>query len=323
MSRKLSDRQTRRISAQQERRLGRAASAGTSGIPADAAIVVAHYGYEVVVSHRGALHACDWRRQSGDLAVNDRVLLAYPPNARPVIEAVYPRARTLYKWQGRKAKPVVSHIDQLLICLALEPDYQTALIDRYLIAAHEAGIGCALLVNKTDLGDSAALDAHHARLAPYRALGYPVYPAAVEKQHGIAPLAEWLHGRQTVLCGQSGVGKSSLIKHLLPDADIWIQSISHATGLGRHTTTNLRRYPVNDTTALIDTPGVRGFALTHLTRAQILAGYPDIAEHAAHCRFNDCTHRFEPGCAVLAALESAPHLRPRYDSLMQLLEETP
>lgn len=315
MTRKLSRQQNRRINAQQARRLQDSADA-------DAAIVVAHYGYEIIVSHNGRLSACDWRKHSGDIAVGDRVLLAHS-DARPVIEAIYPRERTLYKWQGRKAKPIASHIDQLLICLAVEPDFQTALIDRYLIAACEAGIQAAILLNKTDLADAEHLAELQARLAPYRTLGHPLFFAAVEHQQGTTALTDWLSGKQTVLCGQSGVGKSSLIKHLIPDADIWIQTLSQATGLGRHTTTNLRRYPVDAHTALIDTPGVRGFALTHLTREQILSAYPDILAHAAHCRFNDCTHRFEPDCAVLAALAQTPALQARYDSLMQLLEETP
>lgn len=312
MNTKLSRHQNRRISARQTRHLQEDGE--------NAAIVAAHYGYEIIVSHHGRLLACDWRKQSGDIAVGDRVVLNQS-SARPVIEAVHPRTRTLYKWQGRKARPVVSHIDRILICTAIEPDFQTALIDRYLTAALDAGIEAAILLNKTDLACAATLAHAETRLAPYRALGHTIFFASIETQRGTAALHEWLHGRQTVLCGQSGVGKSSLIKQLLPDADIWIQALSQATGLGRHTTTNIRRYPIDAHTALIDTPGVRGFALTHLTRAQITAGFPDIAAHAAHCRFNDCTHRFEPDCAVLAALEETPALRPRYDSLMQLLED--
>ncbi|MDO4777012.1 MAG: ribosome small subunit-dependent GTPase A [Cardiobacteriaceae bacterium] len=315
MSGKLSHQQHRRIRAQHERRLEAA--------DADAAIVVAHLGYEVIVSHHGELHACDWRKRSNDIAVNDRVLVRHGKDGRPVIEAVYPRERTLYKWQGRKAKPVVSHIDQLLVCIAIEPAFQTALIDRYLIAAREAGIEAAILVNKTDLADAAARAALDAQLSPYRMLGHSIFYAAVEQRLGLAALEDWLTGRETVLCGQSGVGKSSLIKQLIPDADIWIQAISQATGLGRHTTTNLRRYPLDDATALIDTPGVRGFALTHLEREQILAGYPDITAHAAHCRFADCSHHHEPDCAVQLALANGDIVRARYDSLMQLLDETP
>ena len=312
MNRKLSQQQNRRIHAQQTRRVQQGEHI---------AIVVAHYGYEVVVSHNGELLACDWRKHSGDIAVNDRVILKDQAGQRPVIEAVCPRERTLSKWQGRKAKPVVSHIDQLLVCVAVEPDFQTALIDRYLIAAREAGIASALFVNKTDLADTEKQAALHVRLAPYHALGYPVFYASVTHGTGMDALTSWLAGKETVLCGQSGVGKSSLIQALVPDADIWIQAISQVTGLGRHTTTNIRRYPLNAHSALVDTPGVRGFALEHLTRDAILAGYPDIAAHAAHCRFNDCTHRFEPDCAVLAALDSHALPRARYDSLMQLLED--
>ena len=146
-----------------------------------------------------------------------------------------------------------------------------------------------------------------------------MYRASLQENGVPADLAAWLQDKQTILCGQSGVGKSSLIRSLKPDADIWIQAISAATGHGRHTTTNLRRYPLDDATALIDTPGVRGFALEHLDRAQILAACPDIREHASHCRFYDCDHQTAPDCAVLAALERGDIAPARYHNLLQLL----
>ena len=188
------------------------------------------------------------------------------------------------------------------------------------MTAHYAGIPAAILHNKTDLLDADGIAALEERLAPYRALNIPVYTASLQED-GVPPaLAAWLQDKQTILCGQSGVGKSSLIRSLKPDADIWIQAISEATGHGRHTTTNLRRYPLDEATALIDTPGVRGYALEHLDRAQIINACPDIAPHAGQCRFADCDHQTAPDCAVLAALARGDIAPARYHNLLQLLE---
>lgn len=309
---KLNKQQRRRIAAQQADKLA-------EGDASQSATVVCHLGYQLILEQYGALLTADWRKHSGDIACNDRVLIHRTDDNHAVVEAILPRHNALAKWQGRKAKTIAANLDQLLITIAAEPDWQENLIDRHLIAAHYAGIPVAILHNKTDLLDDAATAALEARLAPYRALGIPVYSASLQKNGVPADLAAWLQDKQTILCGQSGVGKSSLIRSLKPDADIWIQAISAATGHGRHTTTNLRRYPLDDATALIDTPGVRGFALEHLDRAQILAACPDIREHASHCRFHDCDHQTAPDCAVLAALERGDIAPARYHNLLQLL----
>ena len=286
---------------------------------ADTATVVSHLGYQLILEHHGALLSADWRKHSGDIACNDRVLIHRTDDTHAVVEAILPRHNALAKWQGRKEKTVAANLDQLLITIAAEPDWQENLIDRHLIAAHHAGIPAAILHNKTDLLDADGIAALEERLVPYRALNIPVYSASLQED-GVPPaLAAWLQDKQTILCGQSGVGKSSLIRSLKPDADIWIQAISEATGHGRHTTTNLRRYPLNDTTALIDTPGVRGYALEHLDRAQIINACPDIAPHAGQCRFADCDHQTAPDCAVLAALARGDIAPARYHNLLQLL----
>lgn len=286
---------------------------------ADTATVVSHLGYQLILEHHGQLLAADWRKHSGDIACNDRVLIHRSDDSHAVVEAILPRKNALAKWQGRKAKTVAANLDQLLITIAAEPLWQENLIDRHLIAAHHAGIPAAILHNKSDLLDADGIAALEERLAPYRALNIPVYSASLQED-GVPPaLAAWLQDKQTILCGQSGVGKSSLIRSLKPDADIWIQAISAATGHGRHTTTNLRRYPLDDTTALIDTPGVRGYALEHLDRAQIINACPDIAPHAGQCRFADCDHQTAPDCAVLAALARGDIAPARYHNLLQLL----
>lgn len=313
MSAKLNKQQQRRIRANRLDKL--------RDYEADAVgVVVSHLGFEVMVSYQGQLLTADWRKQIGTIACNDKVLIS-KKNNRAVIEAVLPRSHTLSKWSGRELKPLVSHVDQLLIVIAVKPQWQSGLLDRYLIAAREAGITVGILCNKIDLLEQSAQQTLSQRLQPYAELGCPIFYASVQAQTGLEPVVQWLSAKQTVICGQSGVGKSSLIAHLIPDVEIWIQAISEATELGRHTTTNLRRYPYLPDGAVIDTPGVRGFDIAHLSKEAVMAGFSDIAAYTSACRFNDCSHRHEPDCAVLSALKEEKIHPQRYQSLMQILDE--
>lgn len=310
---KLNKHQQRRIHANREQKL--------EGNLDTAALVVAHLGYQIIVDNHGELLAADWRKQTGTVCVNDRVHLSHNKDGSAVVEGIYPRGNTLYKWQGRKTKPIASHLDQILIVIAVEPEWQSPLIDRYLIAALEANINTAILLNKIELANTTQLTDIKNRLSPYTQIGTHLFYASIKNNNIPPELQDWLHGKQTILCGQSGVGKSSLIRHYLPNADIWIQSLSQATGLGRHTTTNVRRYPIAPQTAIIDTPGVRGYAVTHLEKDTILAGFPDITKHAANCKFNDCSHTNEPHCNVQEALKTGDIHLARYNSMQQLLQE--
>lgn len=314
MSPKLSQQQRLRISNQQEQKLAQ-------GKIENAALVVAHLGYQIIAEHQGKLIRCDWRKQLGEVAINDRVLLQYNPDGSAVVEAIFPRQHTLCKWQGRQCKIIASHLNQLLIMIAPEPDWQSALIDRHLIAAQEAEIETLIVCNKIDLIDAAQRAKVEKRLSPYQLLNIPLFFISTQTGEGIAALCAQLANKENILCGQSGVGKSSLIRHLVPDADIWVQAISEATGLGKHTTTNLRRYAWQDSACLIDTPGVRGFSIKHLDNQKILSSFPDIMRFASQCKFSDCRHENEPDCAVQTALKQGEIHAERYESLQQLLKE--
>lgn len=313
-----------RLSKQQKRRIKRKHANHLEGQNiADAAIVVAHMGYETIIDDHGELIAADWRKSLGDIAVNDRVLVNRSLGERAVIEAVFPREHTLYKWHGRKQKAVATHIDQLIVVIAVRPEWQPGLLDRYLIAALQAEVELTIICNKIDLLDDKAYQSWQEALLPYKQMGYNILSVSVAEQHGLDEVAKCLANRQSVICGQSGVGKSSLISALVPDCDIWIQSLSTATDLGRHTTTNSRRYPLAGDGAVIDTPGVRGFAIDHLSAQDIITGFRDIVDFTTQCRFSNCSHRHEPGCAVLEAIANGEIVESRYRSLMQILEEHP
>lgn len=309
-----------KLTLQQKRRIAENRDTRARNV-AQNAVVVAHLGFEVVVElDGGELLVCDFRQNLGEIAVNDRVSVQKETDNRGRIEAIAKRVRSLSKWQKRRAKIVASNVDKLLICLAIIPEIQWPLVDRFLIAAKQAEIDCALMINKMDLADVQSTTALNQMLDPYQRLGIKVFFERVCE--GVsADLRLWLQNMTTVLCGQSGVGKSSLIKQLVPDADIWIQALSQAHLAGKHTTTNLRRYPMDKHTFLIDTPGVRGFALAHLSPSEVLAGFPEIAQIASACRFNDCQHQAEPDCAVREGLASGAISQARYQSLLQLIEE--
>lgn len=302
-----------RLNHHQQRRIAQKQHHKLDG--GETAIVVTHLGFHYLLDVEGEVVMASARKNLDSIACNDRVIISRT-GQEAVIEAIVPRENVLSKFQGRRERPIAANADQLLIVIAVEPEPQTNLIDRYLIAAARSGLQSALLLNKIDLNH----EEQSALLAPYQALDLPIFMLSLKTGIGLAELSAWLHSKTTLVCGQSGVGKSSLIKHFQPNADIWTQAISEINKLGKHTTTNMRRYPINPSTTLIDTPGVRGYSVHHLSAAEILTGFPDIVRHQP-CRFNDCSHSHEPDCAIQSALARGEIFESRYQSLMQMLDE--
>ena len=275
--------------------------------------VISHQGYQLVVAVDEELLLADWRQHLGDIVCNDRVRLSRSGD-RAVIEALLPRGKSLHKWQGRgQARPLAANLDQLLLVIAPEPAWQENLLERFLLAALAEDLPLALLVNKCDL----PRDDTAARLAAYPQL--KIFWGSASSGAGLAELGAWLAGKQTLFCGQSGVGKSSLINYFQPEAAAWTQAISELSRLGKHTTTNVRLYRAPGDTTLIDSPGVRGWHIQHYDEALIHRAYADIG--ALHCRFSDCGHGNEPGCAVREALADGRLSPQRFANYQQLLAE--
>ncbi|MDS4057528.1 MAG: ribosome small subunit-dependent GTPase A, partial [Candidatus Contendobacter sp.] len=215
-------------------------------------------------------------------------------------------------------RPVAANLDVVAVVLAPEPEPSESLIDRYLVAIAAAGIQGLLVLNKLDLLDAAALAALRERLEPYRRIGYPLLLASSHTAQGLDELRRWLRGRASLLAGQSGVGKSSLIKALLPDRQIRIQAVSQLTGHGAHTTSGSTLYHLPDGGDLIDTPGVRSFELGKISLSDLDRGFLDIAPYLDRCRFFDCRHDAEPDCALREAVASGAIAPRRLDSYRQL-----
>lgn len=254
------------------------------------------------------------------MVVGDAVRLEPLADDTAVIVAIAPRRNQLARADSHnKALQHVfaANVDHLVIVAACAmPDLKTGLIDRYCTIAHHNDIAPVLVINKIDLGDAEDV------IARYRGLRYPVF--ATDAQHAtgaIAALREHLRGRCCVVAGQSGVGKSSLINALYPELGARTGLVSAAQRRGRHTTTASRSYRLADGGRLIDTPGIRECGITGMTALDVALLYPDIAALHPDCRFHNCTHLHEPGCAVQAALADGRLAPARYLSYHSILTE--
>ena len=232
------------------------------------------------------------------------------------VTEVLPRRSVLYRSNVRGgAEPVVANLTRLLVVLAPRPAPELFVIDRYLCAGSAAGVGATLLVNKCELGVDADLEA---ALTDYAAAGYAILRASAVSGAGLSELrGELAAGEIAALVGQSGVGKSSLVQRLVPAAEIAVGDLVRAAE-GRHTTTAARLFSLEGGGALIDSPGVRDFAPAVQALDERSLGFPEVQRLAPGCRFGDCRHMREPGCAVRAAAEDGTLAARRYESYRRL-----
>jgi ribosome biogenesis GTPase len=237
-----------------------------------------------------------------------------------VIETLRPRRTVLYRANGNNdQRPLVANIDQVVIEAALEPALDCFLIDKYTIAAELAHTIPLIILNKADLLQDKDRERIHALLAEYRHIGYDTLLTSALMNTGIEAFADRLSGKTSILVGQSGVGKSSLVMRLLPNRDIVTGRLSAASGLGKHTTTATTLYHLPHGGHLIDSPGVRDFHLARVPAEALGSGFRDFRPYLGQCRFNDCRHLSEPGCAIHAAVAEGRILERRMASYRQLM----
>ena len=275
-------------------------------------MVAGHGRHVVVETLEGQRVICHPRGKRSHAVVGDRVRWQASRD-EGTIETVEARRNLLYRQDDVRTKSFAANLDQVLILIAAEPEFSEHQLARALIAAEAEHITPVILLNKSDLPVpfSLAWD----RLAPYRAMGYPLLPmsikAATDEQ--LRPLVDLLDGKTTLLLGPSGSGKSTLINRMVRGAQAQTREISQALNSGKHTTTATSLYWVNRDhgTALIDSPGFQEFGLRHIDPMQLAAYMPDLKPHVAGCRFYNCTHLHEPGCGVLAAIGAEFGIHPR------------
>lgn len=217
-------------------------------------------------------------------------------------------------------KPVAANIDLIALLLAPEPAFSEVLLDRYLVAAQSSELPVWIIMNKWDTVDNEEKKFIKKRLQLYQDLGYPIYYISANTGEGVGALVNDLTGKQLLLAGQSGVGKSTLIGYLFPNMEIATGEVSGTSGLGTHTTTASRLYRLDEKTYLVDSPGVREFGLWHLEDHDIKQGFIEISTIGEQCKFRDCKHLNEPGCAVLAAAKDGAIAASRLKNYQHLIQ---
>lgn len=284
--------------------------------------VIASHGRHYMVRTEQDLLNCVTRGKKSDVATGDHVIIKRTSNDQGVIEKITDRATLLYRSDQYRAKLLAANITQLMIVVAPEPSFSDDLVSRALVAAEAEGIRIHLLLNKCDLTE--ALPKARERLALYQRIGYSVIEISVhtkpdETRTALQPL---LHQQSTLLIGQSGMGKSSLINILVDDADAKTREISAALDTGKHTTTFTRMYDLDDQSTLIDSPGFQEFGLYQLSEGKLERAFPEFSAFLGQCKFYNCHHLNEPGCAILQAVQSGEIATMRHALYAQLVHES-
>jgi ribosome biogenesis GTPase len=266
-------------------------------------VVAAHGRHVIVETPEGERVSCHLRGKKSECVVGDMVRWQ-PAGDEGVVEHIEPRRNLLFRQDDWRTKSFAANLDQILMLVAGEPMFSETQLARALIAAESAGITVQVLLNKTDLPQAKLA---RERLLPYRSMGVAVIETALKTRpdEARALLTPLLAERTTLVLGPSGTGKSTLINLMVRDAAAQVGEVSQALNSGRHTTTTTTWYWLDSErrTALIDSPGFQEFGLRQIDAQQLPLLMPDLRAHVAQCRFYNCSHRQEPGCGVIAAVE--------------------
>jgi ribosome biogenesis GTPase len=263
-------------------------------------VVAAHGRQYIVELPDGSLLPCFPRGKKSEVACGDRVDIKRSSDDQGVIEAIQPRRSLLYRSNEIRQKLIAANVDQIVIVVATEPAFSDELIARALLAADSEDIEPLIVLNKCDLADK--LPAARRHLAVLAGLGYRILElSALDHAEDLRP---YLQGKTSVLVGQSGMGKSTLVNALIPEAKAATREISQALDSGKHTTTHAALYHLDADSHLIDSPGLQEFGLGHLDRRDIENAFREFRPYLGQCRFRDCRHDREPNCALNAAVDA-------------------
>ena len=259
------------------------------------------------------------------IAVGDHVRYTVEDDGSAAITEILPRSNYVIRRStnlSRQAHIIAANVDRAYLVVSLYfPEVKLPFLDRILVTCGLYGIPATIVLSKTDMYREEAPEAMDAFKRIYGSAGYQVLETSVRTGEGIDELREACRGKVNLFSGESGVGKSSLIKALDPSLDPKIGAISTAHLQGKHTTSLYEMYPLASGGYVIDSPGIRGFGLVDVEKEEIYKYFPEMLRASAGCRFTPCTHTHEPGCAVKAAVESGDISRERYNSYLGMLEE--
>ena len=280
-------------------------------------LIVAAYGRRFLVECGDSItRDCVTRGKRTDYACGDDVAVAVQNDTQGVINNCAPRKSLLYRSDQWKQKLIAANVTQAIIVVAPVPSFDLNVLDCCLAAAGHAGIKVLIVLNKAELPEAATSEAV---LAPFAALGYPLLKLVA--RDNIDPLRPQLDGERSVLVGESGMGKSTILNQLIPGAAAQTREVSASLGTGKHTTTHAKLYHLDARSALIDTPGVQAFGVHHLGVTDLASAFIEFQPLLGQCRFRDCRHLSEPGCAIAGAEAAGTISARRLASYRRLAEE--
>ncbi|WP_138265656.1 ribosome small subunit-dependent GTPase A [Alistipes shahii] len=282
---------------------------------------VLHDGETVRCRIRGRLRL-KGVRSTNPVVVGDEVACEADEGGDYVIADILPRRNYVIRRASNLSKEshiIAANVDQALLMVSLRsPETPTEFVDRFLVTCEAYKVPVTILLSKLDLQDAEAVAEFR---AVYEGAGYRVLEVSVREGRGVEEVRELLAGRTTLVSGNSGVGKSTLIQAIDPSLDIRTGEISESHHKGRHTTTFSTMYPLAGGGAVIDTPGIKGFGLIDIDEAELWHYFPEMMRVAPACRFYNCTHTHEPGCAVTEAVKAGEIAWPRYESYLKIRDE--
>ncbi|MFQ1015906.1 small ribosomal subunit biogenesis GTPase RsgA [Avibacterium paragallinarum] len=294
--------------------------------PTQEGTVVTRYSVHAdVEDEQGQIYRCNLRRTLSNLVVGDKVIWRKGneqlQGVSGVIEAIHPRKNEITRpdyYDGLKV--IAANIDRIIIVSAVVPELSLNIIDRYLVVCENANIPAVILLNKVDLLSEEQRQQVETQLKMYQDIGYQTMMISAKTGKHMQDLTALLSSGTSIFVGQSGVGKSSLINAILPEVNAQVGEVSELSGLGKHTTTSSRLYHLPQGGDLIDSPGIREFGLWHLNAEQITKGYREFQYFLGTCKFRDCKHLNDPGCALKEAVEKGKIHPIRFNNYHNLIE---
>ncbi len=261
-------------------------------------------------------------KSTNPVAVGDRVGFQMEKDNTGVIDTIEPRKNYIIRKATKLSKQthiIAANLDQAILVVSLVfPETMTGFIDRFLVTAEAYSIPSVIVFNKIDLYDEKARERLKYLMAVYEKIGYPCLEISAEKEINLPQLMEVMKGRTSLLAGNSGVGKSTIINKIEPGLDLKISEVSQAHHLGTHTTTFAEMFDLSFGAFIIDTPGLKSFGIVDFHKEELFHYFPEMFRIISDCKFSNCTHINEPGCAVKKAVEKGEIAQHRYQNYLDI-----